>query len=124
MEMDPPNAQVSLQLLFSAGFPAIRTFELPGDQGAGVTGVHGAGVFTPRAAAVAAITAGLLVELHIPNGAIFAPITLSIIVAAGMFVAITLATGGTLRGTGAIPIEHFNSAPVVTCSGILINFYN
>tara|TARA_B100000767_G_C19685391_1_gene501516 strand:- start:527 stop:868 length:342 start_codon:yes stop_codon:yes gene_type:complete len=113
-----------LQLLFNAGFPAIRTFELPGDQGAGVTGVQGAGVFTPSAADVAAITAGLLIELHIANGAIFAPIILSIIVAAGMLVAITLTTGNTVNGAGATPIEHVNNAPVVTCSGILINFYN
>jgi hypothetical protein len=55
----------------------------PGAQGIGITGMHGAGVNTPIAAAVAAITAGLFGELHIPNGGMFTTGSLSIMLAAG-----------------------------------------
>jgi hypothetical protein len=45
--------------------------EAPGDQGATVAGIHGIGVNTPKAAAVADATTGLAKELHVPNGIIF-----------------------------------------------------
>jgi hypothetical protein len=50
---------------------AIIAVGAPGTQGAGVFGMHGIGVSTPRAAAVAAATVGLAGELHMPKGMIF-----------------------------------------------------
>lgn len=62
MEMDPPHTQLSLELSCKAGIPPSFTVALPGDQGAGVTGMHGMGVRTPSAAAVAAATLGLAID--------------------------------------------------------------
>lgn len=69
--MIPPQAHVSFESLVRAGFPPIRSFGFPGAQGAAMTGIHGMGVNTPRAAAVAAATVGLDVLLHMPKGTIF-----------------------------------------------------
>ncbi len=44
----------------------------PGAQGAATTGMHGWGVSTPWAAAVADATCGLDRVVHIPNGAMLA----------------------------------------------------
>ena len=52
-----------------------------GDHGSAVAGTHGAGVNTPSLAAVAAATAGLAGELHIPNVLIFVIGTKSLTVA-------------------------------------------
>lgn len=59
IEITPPNEHISLDELFSAGMLAIITVAHPGAQGAAIIGVQGIGVSTPRAAAVAAATAGL-----------------------------------------------------------------
>lgn len=77
----------------------------PGTQGAGITGIQGIGVSAPKAAAVAAATVGLAMELHIPKGIIFTKGTLSMIVANAVFV-ITLAAGSTFNAEGVIPKEH------------------
>ena len=82
-------------------------------QGAVVTGIHGIGVSTPSAAAVAAATVGLVIELHTPNGKIFSNGLLSIIVAAGS-VARTLLRGSTMSVEGAAPKAHLIIAPLVT----------
>jgi hypothetical protein len=50
-------------------FP-IMTVGEPGAHGAGVTGMQGMGVRTPMAAAVAAATVGLAMDVHIANGGI------------------------------------------------------
>ena len=44
----------------------------PGTHGAEVAGMHGMGVNTPIAAAVAAATAGFAGDMHMPNGMMFA----------------------------------------------------
>jgi hypothetical protein len=90
----------------------MRTFGLPGIQGV-VTGTHGAGVGTPKAAEVAAITAGLVGAVHIPNGGILATGAKSIIVAAG-FPPINTVGRMTFRVAGATPKEHIISAPITT----------
>ena len=56
--IEPPHAHVVFALLPSAGKPAgpTLTVDEPGLHGATVTGRHGIGVSTPRAAAVAAAT--------------------------------------------------------------------
>jgi hypothetical protein len=71
IEIVPAKAHIHLLVLFKAGKLAIITVAEPGTHGAGVTGVHGIGVNTPNAAVVAAATAGLAGDLHIPKGNIF-----------------------------------------------------
>lgn len=63
--MTPPKLHIDLLELLRAGIPPISTVGQPGTQGV-ATGVHGIGVRTPMAAAVAAATAGFAGELHIP----------------------------------------------------------
>lgn len=79
-----------------------------------VAGRHGMGVSTPMAAAVAAATCGLDIEVHMPNGAMFTIGSLSMIVAAGGPTAVTRLMGSTLRTEGATPEVHCNGAPVTT----------
>lgn len=62
----------------------IRMVGLPGTHGATVIGVQGAGVGTPRAAAVAAATAGLAGQEHRPKGHMLANGLLSMMLAAGI----------------------------------------
>ena len=49
--MTPPQVHIKVEVLFSAGMFSTRTEGEPGVHGAGVTGTHGIGVNTPRAAA-------------------------------------------------------------------------
>ena len=62
MEITPAQVHMHLLVLFSAGMPRTSTVGAPGAQGAGITGTHVCG--TPNAA----ITAGFVGALHIPNG--------------------------------------------------------
>lgn len=59
------------EVLSSAGMFPIITVGAPGAHGAGITGMHGTGVRTPKAAVVAAATAGLAMDMHIPKGGMF-----------------------------------------------------
>jgi hypothetical protein len=61
------------------------TVGAPVTQGAGVFGMHGIGVSAPIAADVAAATAGLAREVHIPNGMMFTIGTWSMIFASGIW---------------------------------------
>jgi hypothetical protein len=70
IDITPANEHIHLLELFNAGKLAIITVGEPGIHGAAVAGVQGIGVNTPKAAAVAAATAGLAGDLHIPNGII------------------------------------------------------
>lgn len=95
------------------------TVAAPGAQGDAVTGTQGCGVNTPIAAAVADATAGLAIEVHIPNGAIFTMGLLSIIVAMGCDVVITILSGNTVNVPGATPKLHCNVAPLHTANAIV-----
>src|SRR4030081_2145764 len=64
--MTPPQEHMHLEVLLSAGIPPIRQVAEPGTQGA-VTGMQGMGVKTPSAAAVAAATVGLAMDIHMPK---------------------------------------------------------
>ena len=75
---------ISFDELFRAGIFFIITVGDPGAQGAVVLGMHGMGVRTPKAAAVAAATVGFAMELHMPKGIILTIGLLSIMVASGM----------------------------------------
>src|SRR3954454_7925034 len=68
----PPQLHRHFEVLLSAGMLAICTVADPGAHGAEVTGMHGIGVSTPSAAAVAAATVGLAMDWHIANGGMFA----------------------------------------------------
>ena len=72
IEIEPPHAQVQVDVFVSAGTPPALTFMDPGVHGAAMTGTHGWGVRTPDAAAVAAATCGFDGVVHMPNGAMFA----------------------------------------------------
>jgi hypothetical protein len=60
-----------VEVLFKAGILAMRTVGEPGVHGATTTGMHGMGVNTPNAAAVAAATVGFVGLIHAPKGMIF-----------------------------------------------------
>src|ERR1044072_4328999 len=114
-EMTPPQAHISLESLVRAGRPPMRTLGLPGVRVPAGTGTQGIGVRTPRAAAVAAATAGLDGMLHMPNGGTFTIGATSAMLAAGP-VHIGRPTGSTLRADGATPPVHIRSPPAQTCS--------
>lgn len=114
MVITPPHMQLHMQVLFSAGMLAIVTVGEPGDQGAAVFGMHGIGVSTPRAAAVAAATVGLAMDMHIPKGGMFTIGLLSMMFAAGGPAPMTLFAGSTFNVLGATPNEHIIIAPEQT----------
>jgi hypothetical protein len=105
---------ISLDESFSAGKLPINTVGAPTTHGAGVTGIQGMGVNTPKAAAVAAATMGLAIDEHTPNGGMLAIGMLSMMVAAGVPV-ITQFTGSTTRLLGAAPKLHWSIAPIHIC---------
>ena len=109
----PAQAQVSIELLLSAGMPATSTVGAPGAQGPVGTGMQGMGVSAPSAAAVAAATWGLARLMHMPNGGMFNMGTKSMMLPAGMLPVITI-LGVALKVDGAMPIAHFIIAPVQT----------
>src|SRR3954471_8117154 len=111
--MTPPQLHINLQLLSTAGIPPFMTFKLPGTQGAAVTGTHGIGVSTPRAAAVAAATVGLEGDEHAPNGGMFMTGAKSVLLAEGVLV-MTRLNGSTTRLEGATPKLHIMVALVHT----------
>lgn len=120
MEISPAHMHMHIESLVSAGMPAMSTSGAPGAQGAVVTGTHGIGVCTPRAAAVAAITSGLVVELHMPKVGMLTIGAKCEMLAAGRSLAVTK-VGGTeqLSGTGGpSPIVHWSMAPSTTCMGM------
>lgn len=111
----PPYEHIHIEVEVSAGEPQILTVSEPGFHGAIVSGIHGIGVNTPIAAAVAAATVGFAGELHIPKGTIFFIGVLSPIVAAGSLLAKTLVTGKTSMDEGATPKVHVSMALITTC---------
>jgi hypothetical protein len=111
IEMTPAQVHIHIEELFRAGFLLTITVGDPGAQGAGITGTQGMGVSTPKAAEVADTTVGFAIEVHMPKGRILVIGMMSMIVAAGIFVAFTLATGRTIIELGATPKVHCIIAP-------------
>jgi len=91
----------------------------PGFQGEEGLGTQGIGVSTPRAAAVAAATAGLAGDVHMPKGDTFVIGTMSATFPASPTVVVTRGGGVALNMEGAVPRLQSNSAPVQTNTGIL-----
>src|SRR5664279_5597860 len=83
IEIVPAHIQLHVLSEVSAGIPPTETVEEPGDHGPAIAGMHGWGVRTPNAAAVAAATCGLAGEVHIPKVAMFVIGTMSWMVATG-----------------------------------------
>jgi hypothetical protein len=79
--------------------------------------MQGIGVSTPRAAAVAAATVGLAIDVHIPKGMILTIGIWSMIFASGTMLVITLLVGNTTSELGATPKLHCIIAPIQTCRG-------
>jgi len=109
-EIEPPYAQMQVDPATSTGAPPAMVCGAIGIHGAGTAGTHGIGVNTPRAAAVAAATMGLANDWHMPNGAMFAPGAISVMVATGR--PSTIGRGATTeRVEGARPNVHMIIAP-------------
>jgi hypothetical protein len=102
----PAHIQFNVQVLLSAGIEPIVTVAEPGAHGATVTGIHGCGVKTPIAAEVAAMTCGLLGDIHMPKGATFFMGAKSMMVAAGMPFVATRFSGVMVKVLGAAPKLH------------------
>ncbi len=67
MVMMPSQLHRQVEVDVRTGQFPIVTVGDPGIQGAEVTGIHGCGVNTPMAAAVALATIGFVMLLHIPK---------------------------------------------------------
>ena len=67
----PAQLHMHRDVLSSIGWPPSNTVGAPGAQGEAVAGMHGIGVSTPIAAAVAAATVGFAGDMHMPNGMMF-----------------------------------------------------
>src|ERR1700734_2265104 len=109
---------ISCEVLSSVGISASITVGAPGTHGATVAGMHGIGVSTPRAAAVAGATLGFAGDMHLPNGMMLTIGMLSIMLASGISLVNTLLVGSTTSELGAMPKLHIIVAPIQTCIGI------
>jgi hypothetical protein len=116
--MTPPQAHDSFDDTSSAGAPFSRVFVVPGSHGPVGTGMHGMGVNTPSAAAVAAATVGFESEVQAPNGQTVTTGAWSVTFPAGE-PARHWCTGSTTRDAGATPKLHIAVAPATTWGGIL-----
>src|ERR1700733_9392840 len=112
--MTPPQMHISCETLSSEGKFTNSKVGAPATQGAGVAGMHGIGVSTPRAAAVAAATVGLEGDVHMPKGMIFVIGIWSMMLASGTSPVSTLFVGSTTSELGAIPKVHCIIAPMQT----------
>ena len=113
MLITPPQLHISFEELLRVGMFPSNTFGFPGAHGAMVMGMHGIGVNTPSAAAVAAATMGLAILMQVPKGRIFMNGLLSMILAAGIGVK-TRFIGKTTKLDGAAPNVHLRVAPIQT----------
>src|SRR6516225_9623207 len=112
--MTPAQMHISWEVLSSVGILPSSTVGAPGTQGAGVFGMQGMGVKTPRAAAVADATVGLARDMHMPKGMMLVRGMWSMMLASGTSLVRTLFVGRTTRELGAIPNVHIIMAPIHT----------
>ncbi len=110
----PAQLHIKVDELLRAGILATMAVGEPTIHGAVVMGMQGIGVNTPKAAAVAAATMGLAMDMHEPKGATFIMGLLSMMFAPGILLAMVLFRGRTFKVPGAIPKEHIIMAPLVT----------
>jgi hypothetical protein len=105
----------------ASGIPLAVATADGGAHGATTLGMHGMGVSTPIAAAVAAATIGLAGLWHIAKGMMFIIGMISVMVAAGMVERVSGTPGSpcAVKTEGAMPIVHWSMAPVVRNFGTL-----
>lgn len=116
--MVPLQAHEQVDCEVRAVCSAMVTPSAPLDHGLTTTGVHGAGVSAPMAAAVAAATAGFASVLQAPKGAMFTIGRKSATVAAGKSSASALLAGSVVSVDGATPSLHRSVAPCTTSFAI------
>ena len=81
-------------------------------------GMHGCGVRTPRAAAVAAATIGFEGVKHAPNGMMLTIGLWSWMLAANWLPHRTRLIGNTVNAEGVVPKLQASCAPITTCCGM------
>ncbi len=115
MVITPPHIHWHVHVCVNAGIFWTKTLGEPGVHGATVDGMHGIGVSTPIAAAVAEATTGLAGQVHIPKGIMFTIGAKSMMLAAGTLAIMTFRTPGAIASTlGAMPKVHISFAPQTT----------
>ena len=116
----PPHRHSQNAPSVSTGIPSISTV-LGATQGSTTMGRQGAGVGTPSAATVSAITSGFMGDSHNTKGGIFTIGMMLRMLAAGKSLAKT-PSGSTSNGDGATPKSHIMSVPTVaTGPGMYMN---
>jgi hypothetical protein len=114
----PPQTHAHRHIRLRAGSVATSVFGDPGVQGVGKAGMQGMGVNVPRAAVVAAATAGLASDQQSPNGGTFAMGLWSPMFAVGRPRTVGRFPGGTRREEVAVPKLQLKVAPWTTSMGI------
>ena len=110
--------QLQVQPSCRAGMLPMSVPVAPGADGATVLGTQGAGVGVPRAAAVAAATAGLDGVMHMPKVGMLTRGLWSMMLAAGGPPASVLLAGSTIRLAGATPKLHITIAAATISLGM------
>ena len=113
MEIWPAYIHMHLQSCVRQGFPCAKTI-LPAGIHALVAGMHGCGVNTPSAAAVAAATCGFANDEHIPKGLILIIDFASVKVATGLPLIWIIGALVAFNTDGVVPNEHATVAPLFT----------
>jgi len=113
----PPYAHTHIAPWASTGRPPTTVRGAAGVHVPVVAGMHGIGVSTPSAAAVAAATWGLASDVHIAKVATFTRGAASVTVATGRPSTSTRGVGSATSVAGAVPNEQLTVADVVTGSG-------
>lgn len=121
IEIVPPHVHMHMPESFSAGMLPINTVGEPGVQGAGITGTQGTGVSTPRAAVVAAATAGFAGLLHIPKEGILYYRDVVHDVRSRLVPIRSQPVGNTTKVDGEAPKLHCITAPITTGIAITEN---
>lgn len=122
IEITPKYAQLHLDELLSAGAFLSMTVGEPGTHGV-VTGMHGVGVSTPLAAAVADAVVGFAKDEHTPNGGILAIGIQSLMLAAVSLLAVTPGIN-TDKVAGAAPKLHCIIAVCATSCPMCLVLYD
>ena len=113
-EICPAHMHMLRHWLVRAGMPSTILSGLPGIHGVVTTGTQGAGVNTPKAAAVAEMTAGLEGDEHMPKEPMQVMGAKSLMFSSGLFDNIVILPGLAINGQGLVPKVHWIIADEVT----------
>lgn len=116
MEIVPPHMHWHVDVTSTQGRPPIWADTEPAVHGAPVAGMHGWGVSTPSAAAVAVDTCGLPGLMHMPKVGMLVSGMVSAIVATGA-VADTIGVAR-MRLAGVVPMVQVIEVPEVAKGGM------